>query len=846
MIYILLNAVLAAYIIWTSMNVNTKNVSAESSLLNVMLLDAASAIVMFLAVISVLHGPEKLSILMERFVLFLVAAVFVEIFTMFINIARKRRSTLGLISKVVFLLSAVFIVFFKIQITDYTMFEFGSGKIFSDQLGEMIPLTWAVGFVGLYVFVLPIFGIMIMLLNAENNNSRLLAQKAAMSFGSMLFGWIGLAMIYYISEVLPMMRSLFMYIVSVMVIMILNSVNHEKVFDSGMVLSSITSLLIRYLLPASIGAVFYVTLRPLYSENSTSYYMIVFGVIVLLLVVSRIIATGLTKFVSYRSSQYESEFEKALASIDYESEQANISQEFLKAFQDNIQTTTMTVLVDNGTGEYATAYNSEGTNYVMPKAGKAREVLLNNDIFIVFRDEVEGNYLLHEVRNEIYKIFDETESEVLILLHEGHQVLGLLLLGEKRTGSGYDEYDKSVFDKFYSYFFVFGYYMKNIANASVVGTVNREIRMSSQIITSIQENMDYVRNPKVDVGYLMVPAHNIGGEFVDLIRLTENRHIIVIGSMSGKGISASMSMVILKSIIRTFLADTHDFKKLIQKVNSFIRFNLPKGTFFSGLFCLVDFATDTMYYVNCGIPAMLMYSKTYNNVIEIQGKGYVLGFVKDISPLIKVKQVKLVSGDMLAVSTNGLINSHSLRGETFGKERIKQALMDNYTYPASRIARFTYDNLQRFMSKELEDDITMLVVRYLGKEGALVYDTEDSAQERITDHSDSFDADSLIDNAIDENVSDSSINVEPDEVVEQEEMIKQQSSNNEENDSMSDLKAGEFTSVIEGSEEDFAGPDSFDDDMFSGDFSNPNADLTNVAGISVDDIVDPDVFEDIK
>ena len=146
----------------------------------------------------------------------------------------------------------------------------------------------------------------------------------------------------------------------------------------------------------------------------------------------------------------------------------------------------------------------------------------------------------------------------------------------------------------------------------------------------------------------------------------------------------------------------------------------------------------------------------------------------------------------------------------------------------------------------LEDDITMLVVRYLGKEGALVYDTEDSAQERITDHSDSFDADSLIDNAIDENVSDSSINVEPDEVVEQEEMIKQQSSNNEENDSMSDLKAGEFTSVIEGSEEDFAGPDSFDDDMFSGDFSNPNADLTNVAGISVDDIVDPDVFEDIK
>ena len=858
MIYILLNAVLAAYIIWTSMNVNTKNLNTENSMINVMLLDAAATIVMFLTVISVLHGPERLSVVFEHFVLFLVAAIFTEIFTMFINVARKKRSALGMFFKVVFLLLAAFIVCFKLKITDYTLFEFGGEKVFSGQLEKIIPVTWTMIFIGLYIFVLPLFGLMIMLLNAENNNSRILAQKAAMSFGSLLFGWIGLIMIYYIAEMLPMMRSLFMYIISVMAIMILNSVSQEKVYDGGMLFSAVVSLFMKYLLPAAIGAIAYVTLRPLYSENSVAYTTIIFVIVFVLMIVCRVLTSALSKIINYRSSQYEAEFEKALASIDYESEQSNISQEFLKAFQDNIQTTTMTVLVDNGTGEYSTAYNSEGANYTLPKASKAREILLNNGIFILFRDEVENNYIIRDVRDEIFKIFDETESEVLILLHEGHQVLGLLLLGEKRTGSSYDEYDKSVFDKFYSYFFVFGYYMKNIANASVVGTVNREIRMSSQIITSIQENMDYIHNPKVDVGYLMVPAHNIGGEFVDLIRLNESRHIIVIGSMSGKGISASMSMVILKSIIRTFLADTHDFKKLIQKVNAFIRFNLPKGTFFSGLFCLVDFATDTMYYVNCGIPAMLMYSKTYNNVIEIQGKGYILGFVKDIYPLVKVKQVKLVSGDMLAISTNGLINSHSLRGETFGKERVKQAIMDNYTYPASRIARFTYDNLQRFMSKELEDDITMLVIRYLGKEGALVYDSEDSAQERIADHADSFDADSLIDNAIDDNAdsavdnvsasdntSDSSLNVESDEVIEQEAMINEQTAKNEESTPSQNLKAGEFTSVIEGSEEDFSMPDNFgDDDMFSGDFSNPNADLKNVAGIRVDDIVDPDVFEE--
>uniref|UniRef100_UPI00298E4811 PP2C family protein-serine/threonine phosphatase n=1 Tax=Treponema sp. TaxID=166 RepID=UPI00298E4811 len=755
MIYVILNAALAAYLVWTSMNVNTKNQGAESSMINTLLLDASAAVVMFLSVLSVYHGPEKISILLDHLVLFLVAAIYTEISMMLVSVSKRRKSVSATVLKVIFLILAAYVAFFKIHISDASVFEMKSDLILSGAAASAFPITWLQIFIVCYVFVLPIFGFLILILTGENFNSRLLVQRALMCIGAVAFGWAGLALVYYIAEMLPMMRSLFMYIIAVMSIMIMNTVTQDKIYDGGMLVSAVLSMLIKYIAPAAIGAALYVGLRPMYTENYWLYLFIIFMGTFVLMLAGRFLSSSFSKLIKYRSSQYEEEFERELASIDYENELSDISKEFFRPFQTNMQTSSMTVLVDSGSGEYSTVYNSDGKTYTLAKIAKAREVLVNNEIFIVFREDIENSYVLQPVKEEIYKIFDETDAEVLILLHEGHHILGLLLLGEKRTGGMYDEYDKQVLDKFYSYFFVFGYYMKNIANASVVGTVNREIRMSSQIITSIQENMDYIRNPKIDVGYLMVPAHNIGGEFVDLIRLTDTSHIMVIGSLSGKGISASMSMVILKSIIRTFLADTHDFKKLIQKVNAFIRFNLPKGTFFAGLFCLMDFATDTLYYVNCGIPTMLEYSKTYNNVIEIQGKGYVLGFVKDVSPLVKVKQVKLISGDMLAITTSGVINSHSLRGEQFGKERIKQALMDNYTYPASRIARFTYDNLQRFMSKELEDDVTMLVVKYHGKDAVAVSEDDDvSAQEHIADHADSFDADALLDGVI-EDTSDS-------------------------------------------------------------------------------------------
>lgn len=810
MIFIILNAALAAYLIWASLNVNTKKKNYESRIINTLLYSAIATFSMMVVLICINYRLERIIILLDHLQIFLIAALFIEISLFFITCTKEKITKVDFVVKVLLLLLAAFISFSKIDIEQPYEFAFNSTFIFKGLMAQRFPITWLQFYIGFFIFLLPVFSFIIMLLNAENNNSKVMIQSSLLCFCCVVFAWIGLTMLYYISNMLPMMRSLYMYIISVMAVMILGVMTQEKIYDSALFFSSVFSVFIKYFIPAIVGAILYVWLQPINEANEMLYSVFVFFGIFFMLLIGRLLSSGISKLVNYRSSQYEEEFEKALASIDYENELSNISMDFLRAFRENLKTNSMTTLIDVGSDEYSVAFSSSDENINVTKTEKIRDVLLNNSINILFKNELETNYLLREIRNELNNMFEETDSEVLILIHEGRHILGLLLLGEKRSGASYDEYDKHVLDKLYSYFFVYGYYMKNIANASIVGTVNREIRMSSQIITSIQENMDYINNPKIDVGYLMVPAHNIGGEFVDLIRLNDTSHIMVIGSLSGKGISASMSMVILKSIIRTFLADTHDFKKLIQKVNAFIRFSLPNGTFFSGVFALLDFDTDTMYYVNCGIPTMLEYSKTYNNIIEIQGKGYVLGFVKDVTPLIKVKQIKLVSGDMLAISTNGLINSHSLRGEQFGKERIKQAIMDNYTYPANRIARFAFDNLQKFMSKELEDDITMVVLKYYGKDSIYNVDNSSSSQEVIQDHQDDFDADSLIDNAIDENAEENSTGEQKSEdllVID----------NPKEEDNVSD--------VIETNEqnlsvENIANNIMEEDDMFSFDFSN--------------------------
>ena len=126
-----------------------------------------------------------------------------------------------------------------------------------------------------------------------------------------------------------------------------------------------------------------------------------------------------------------------------------------------------------------------------------------------------------------------------------------------------------------------------------------------------------------------------------------------------------------------------------------------------------------MYYINCGVPTLMLYTQSYNNVIEIQGDGRVLGFVPDIAPYLKVKKIKLNPGDLVFACTEGMIESQSLRGEAFGKARIQRSIMDNLSYSSNKIIQFTCENLKEFTSKEQEADITCLVMKvFADKEGA--------------------------------------------------------------------------------------------------------------------------------
>ncbi|MBO5137234.1 MAG: serine/threonine-protein phosphatase [Spirochaetaceae bacterium] len=642
----------------------------------------------------------------------LMHAVFMVFVCMaYIQFPKFKKSVLFTLVKVVLFIVAFYLCFFKISEVAFT-FEQGI-QITSGVVIEGYDFTWNNLLQYAALYGLPLITILAMVTNVSNYKTKLSRRKLLINIVAIIAFELTHMLLTLATNYMPLFSVLYPVAYLVLIFGLYKSITTNILFDFKYVLQKVVQIVFVYLLPSLICGVGVVLLSGLRED-----YLAVFVVSVIILAILMVFFSYWAfKIISQKSNSmgasYEKQLEKDLASLDYDAGIDEVTGRLDMIFSTNVGATGISILMNHG-ANFETVYSSTGSNIEIPTDNPLFESLLNLNRSIVLKTHIENQYALSVVKDRMNKLFKDTKSEVCILFVEGHRLLGMMLLNEKRLGNMYTDYDYDVFKKLYSYFFLVGYYMHSVANESVVGTVNREIKMSDQIIHSIQENMDFIKNPKVDAGYLMVPAHNIGGEFIDFIRLTDDRHIFVLGAMSGKGITASMSMVILKSIIRTFLAETKDFKELVQKVNVFIRFNLPRGTFFAGVFALMDFKENVMYYINCGVPALFLYTLAYNNVIEIQGDGKVLGFAKNVEKLLKVKKIKLSPGDIVFACTEGLIESHSLRGEIFGKDRIQKSVVENMTYPADKIAQFTYQNLLAFTSKELEADITVLALKYIG------------------------------------------------------------------------------------------------------------------------------------
>lgn len=569
-------------------------------------------------------------------------------------------------------------------------------------------------YAAVFLGIIPALAVLVLLVRAVFIRSRIYRLRLLFVALSVCTGFAVSAFLYFFSLRSIWIFPLIPFGLVVMLVLVYFSVSISILFDRRQIFGFIVNFTVLSLVFSFIAALLSTLIMDFTQIRQGTAAFLLVVLTVLLLALRDRVAAYLRKYIRV-GTDYGPDLEKGLESLDYTSGGSAVIKTTVELLDRHVECSTVDILVADGKGNLGTVFSSRNSRLDVGAGNKAIDFLLNRNESLVFKTQAITNHQYAEIKDELLALFELSDADALLFLREGNRVVGIILLGPKKRSGDYTEYDFSVISKLYSNFFLVMYYLKNIANESVVLTVDREIEFSGQVISSIQDNIDRIVHEKADVDFITKSARKLGGDFIDFIKLADDKYLYVMGDVSGKGLNASMSMVILKSVLRTFLSETKDFKKLVVKVNLFIKNNLPKGTFFAGVFGIVDFSANTMHYINCGVPVMFLYTASYNNAIEIQGDGKVLGFVRDIGKYLKIKKIPLGAQDIILMTTDGLIDSTNLRGERFGKDRVQRLLMDNRSYPAGRMAQFLCDSLSDFVSRELEDDITVLVFKYLKK-----------------------------------------------------------------------------------------------------------------------------------
>ena len=206
-----------------------------------------------------------------------------------------------------------------------------------------------------------------------------------------------------------------------------------------------------------------------------------------------------------------------------------------------------------------------------------------------------------------------------------------------------------------------------------------------------------------------IPARFVGGDFFDFIPLRDNRLGLLIGDVSGKGVSAALFMARLLSDFRYLSQDHPQPADLMYEVNNILVDRSRQGMFATAAFLLLDLAGKKILSVNAGHHPILTRRKD-GTIIE-QGRvgGIPLGILSD--KVYEQEEIAVENGDLIFLYTDGAVEPANKNGEQFGINRMRKIISNSSAGPAA-VIDILREKIQTFSSHAPpHDDITFLAFK---------------------------------------------------------------------------------------------------------------------------------------
>ncbi|QQS37351.1 MAG: SpoIIE family protein phosphatase [Ignavibacteriales bacterium] len=311
------------------------------------------------------------------------------------------------------------------------------------------------------------------------------------------------------------------------------------------------------------------------------------------------------------------------------------------------------------------------------------------------------------------KVLKDQQIFTVIPMILKSRVVGLLLFGLKHSGSQFAGKDLDL--------------LNAAAAQSAIALENARLYESEAEKIKLERDLDLAR--KIQQGLLpqcipflngldicgeMIPAMQVGGDYFDLIPLSDKKVFIVVGDVSGKGLSASLYMTKLQTMIQLSCVEGKSPKDILIEVNQKIYATMERNWFVTMTLALFDVEKRTLKFCRAGhVPLLKAMNGTVNS-FRTQGIGVGLEKGEVFSKTLTEENVTLQEGQIYAFFSDGIVEAMNEKNDLFGEDKLTELLRHKTDKRSSEIMKDIWNSLGVFRgSAEQNDDMTMVIVKIL-------------------------------------------------------------------------------------------------------------------------------------
>jgi HAMP domain-containing protein len=250
-----------------------------------------------------------------------------------------------------------------------------------------------------------------------------------------------------------------------------------------------------------------------------------------------------------------------------------------------------------------------------------------------------------------------------------------------------------------------------VATAAQKELLEKELSLARNLQKSLLPS-DLPVSEGVEIATLFEPSAAIGGDYFDILRLSDDQLAVVIADVSGHGLSSGLRMAMLKAALLILVEETVEPEEILRRLDRVVRTKGETRVFVTATLALLDLRTGTLRLTNAGHPPTYLLRRGQVEEIVLPGSplggiGHTYGRAsRDLEP-----------GDVVVWLSDGLIEAGAGHDadEPFGYERILEALVGMEGLGAAEVRNRLLDAVARYTGGQPpSDDRTLVAMRYLG------------------------------------------------------------------------------------------------------------------------------------